>query len=459
MDAFTILQSIKTGSTSAKQLAQDAITKIETTHQRINAAVEILKIETEKQLQQLPDGTLKGLPISIKECYAMNGKTIRSGSKRMKPIVCNEDAAVVKKLKNAGAVIVARGNTSEFLLGRETDNLIYGTTNNCINPVLTAGGSSGGDGSMVGSKCVSFGIGTDIGGSCRYPAIFNGIIGFKPASGQIDKSGIFPTAGNEFTETMNSPGILCRSVRDARLVYNVIGNKQLNGSSVISKFQLFRCTNFKVKIKDESISNALNESIAFLKTKASSSNDINIPESGSLMNDFNALMFAGFSKEIYKWSVTEDGNKLSFFTELINRMQKKPTLSNELFSLLIPFNLLKPSSAKLEKVIQNVKALRTKYYSQMGKNGILILPTVGILAPEHKKFIPQYNKPGVIEVITPVSFCNVLNLSCITIPVWKFQKDKSSNPPAVQLISAPGNEELLLNTAELLETHLQNESK
>jgi Asp-tRNA(Asn)/Glu-tRNA(Gln) amidotransferase A subunit family amidase len=455
MDAFTILENLKEGKASAQQLVHDAINKIETTHIQLNAAAEVMNADAENHLHQLPDGALKGLPISIKECYAIKGKTIRSGSKRMKPIVCNEDAAVVKKLKNAGALIIARGNTSEFLLGRETDNLIYGTTNSAVNPLLTSGGSSGGDGSLVGSNCVSFGIGTDIGGSCRYPAVFNGIVGFKPASGQIDKAGIFPVAANGFTETMNSPGILCRSVRDARLVYNVIGNKQLNASADRNRFRFFTSTDFRVKIKDESISKALNDSITFLKTKAALSDDINIAESGSLMLDWSKLMFAGFADKIYEWSVTEDGKKLYWFSELINRMRNKPTLSNELFSNILPFKLLKPSKSKLEKIIQRVEALRKKYYSLLGENGILILPTVGILAPMHNSFRSQINKPGVIEIITPISFCNVLNLSCITIPVWKFQKDQKSTPPAVQLIAAPGNEELLLNAAELLETYLQ----
>ena len=455
MDATNTLQNLKSGNTNAKQLVKEAIAKIENTEQQLNAATEILSADAEQQLEQLSQGPLSGLPISIKECYSIKGKTIRSGSMRMKPIVCKEDAVVVKKLKNAGAVVVVRGNTSEFLLGRETDNLLYGTTNNCINPLLTAGGSSGGDGSLVGANCVSFGIGTDIGGSCRYPAVFNGVVGFKPASGQIDKTGIFPAAGNDFTETMNSPGVLCRSVRDARLVYNVIGDKQLDSVSVLNNFHFYTSTNFKVQVKDESINEALRESISFLKTQTTSSTDLDIPESGLLMNDFNALIFAGFADKVYEWSVTEAGNKLSFFSELINRLRKKPTLSNELFSLLMPFNLLKPSASKLEKVIQHVKTLRTKYHSQLRKNGILILPTVGISAPLHKKFIPLYNKPGVIEIITPVSFCNVLNLSCITIPLWKFQKDKSTNPPSIQLIAAPGNEELLLNVAELVELHFK----
>src|SRR3954471_768865 len=165
MDAISTLENLKLGATSADRLIANALAKIETENQQLNAATEILRDDALKDLHQLPEGILKGLPISVKECYAIKGKIITSGSKRMRPIECNEDASVVRKLKQAGAIIVARGNTSEFLLGRETDNLIFGTTKSAVNPLLTSGGSSGGDGSLVGSGCVAFGIGTDIGGS------------------------------------------------------------------------------------------------------------------------------------------------------------------------------------------------------------------------------------------------------------------------------------------------------
>jgi len=455
MDATLILQNLKSGSITPENLIADTFAKIERENPRLNAVTEIMKNEAEKQLKNLPKGMLSGLPISIKECYSISGKKITSGSKRMKPIDCEEDAAVVKKLKEAGAVIVARGNTSEFLLGRETDNLLIGTTNNAINPELTTGGSSGGDGVLVGGECVAFGIGTDIGGSCRFPAVFNGIVGFKPASGQIDKNGIFPIAGNAFSESMNSPGILCRSVRDARMVYNVIGDKQLDSNSEFKDCRIFTSTTFQVKIKDESISNALNKSISFFKTSSFEVKDIDILESGKLYPMFVTLIIGGFRDKIYEWSITENGEKLYLMKEFFRRLFVKPTISNELYALLTPFALLNPSKSKMQKTIDEVIMLREKYYELLGKNGVLILPTLGILAPKHKKFIPQYNKPGVIEIITPVSFCNILNLSCVTIPAWKFQKNKDTDPPGIQLVCAPGNEELLLNIAEQLEKDLR----
>jgi Asp-tRNA(Asn)/Glu-tRNA(Gln) amidotransferase A subunit family amidase len=452
MDATSILQDINLGKTTIENLVADAVNKINEAQPRLNAATEILT-DAQQQLDNIPDGPLKGLPISIKECYAMQGRQIRSGSVRMKPIDCKEDAAVVKKLKAAGVIVVARGNTSEFLLGRETDNLVYGTTNNAINSKLTAGGSSGGDAAMVATNCVAFGIGTDIGGSCRYPAVFNGIVGFKPASGQIDKTGIFPSAPNAFVESMNSPGILCCSVRDVRLVYNVISNKQLNEQSNVN-FQLLTSAGFRVKIKEDSIRTALNASVDFLKTISSSVKDLDISDSGKHYVDFATLMTGGFTDKIYEWSETADGKKLSYIGELLRRIKGKPTLSNELFAMLLPFLLIKPSPAKQQKTVQKAKAAREKYQAMLG-NGILVLPTMGILAPQHRKFVPQYNKPGVIDIITPVSFCNIYNLSCITLPAWKYQTDKTKNPPGIQLVCAPGNEELLLNVAEQLEMQLK----
>jgi Asp-tRNA(Asn)/Glu-tRNA(Gln) amidotransferase A subunit family amidase len=374
----------------------------------------------------------------------------------MTPVDCKEDSAVVKKLKQAGAIIVTRGNSSEFLLGRETDNLVYGTTNNALNQKLTAGGSSGGDAVLVGSESVVFGIGTDIGGSCRYPAAFNGIVGFKPASGQIDKQGIFPAAGNDFVETMNSPGILCRSVRDVRLVYNVISNKHIGETKNLSNTKILKAKNFQVTVKDDSITNSLNESFEFLRRNNFSVQDIDIPESGKLYLMFATLMCGGFTDKIYEWSKTVDGKKLTFMGEWLRRRKGRPTISSELFSMLLPFNLMKPSASKLQKTIDAVQQLRNKYNSLLGENGILILPTVGVLAPEHKKFVPQYNKPGVIRIITPISLCNILNLSCITVPAKKYRADKTKNPPAVQLVSKSGSEELLLSVAEKLEQHFNS---
>jgi Asp-tRNA(Asn)/Glu-tRNA(Gln) amidotransferase A subunit family amidase len=453
-DATSMLLDIAAGNTTAEKLVQDSINKIKATHAQLNAASEILEADAAGQLRQLPDGPLKGIPISIKECYAMKGKQITSGSKRMTPIQCAVDATVVKRLNDAGAVVVARGNTSEFLLGRETDNLISGTTNNAIDPKLTAGGSSGGDGTLIANGNVAFGIGTDIGGSCRYPAVFNGIVGFKPASGLIDKTGIFPAAGNAFVETLNSPGIMARSVRDIRMVYNIIADKPLQVSAG-SHFRLLTSHDFRVKIKDDSISQALNSATDFLKTQSTAIEDVSFPESGSHYKDFVSFITGGFTDKVYEWSVTSGGKKLSFMGELVRRMIGKPTISNELFAMLLPFNMFKPSPSKLEKLAQKITALRESYHAMLGSSGILILPTVGILAPVHKKFIPQYNKPGVIEIITPISFCNVYNLSCITIPAWKFQKNKDTNPPGIQLAAAPGNEALLLHVAELLEGYLQ----
>jgi Asp-tRNA(Asn)/Glu-tRNA(Gln) amidotransferase A subunit family amidase len=94
--------------------------------------------------------------------------------------VAKEDAVVVKLLKREGAIPIVRGNLCQFVYVGHTDNRIFGRAVNPYDSMRTCGGSSGGDGALVASRCVPFAIGTDIGGSIRSPASCSGIIGFKP---------------------------------------------------------------------------------------------------------------------------------------------------------------------------------------------------------------------------------------------------------------------------------------
>ena len=112
MDTYSLISEIHSGKITPTQSVSDAITSTRKENARLNAASEILQEEALDQVAKLPDGPLKGVPISIKECYALAGKVITSGSKRMPPIFCDKDAEVATKLKSAGAVIIARGNTS-----------------------------------------------------------------------------------------------------------------------------------------------------------------------------------------------------------------------------------------------------------------------------------------------------------------------------------------------------------
>jgi amidase len=127
-------------------------------------------------------GPLHGVPISVKEHIGLKGKICNTGYVSWIKNIAKEDALLVTCLKNAGAIFHVRTNQPQSLMHLDCTNNITGTTVNPYNRKLSPGGSSGGEGASMGFKCAPLGIGTDIGGSIRAPAAFNGAYGFRPTA-------------------------------------------------------------------------------------------------------------------------------------------------------------------------------------------------------------------------------------------------------------------------------------
>ena len=129
-----------------------------------------------------------------------------------------QDATAVARLRAAGAIILGKTNTPEFLSNYETDNFITGRTNNPWNLERTPGGSSGGEAAAIASFCSAGGIGSDGGGSIRVPAHFCGIAGLKPTPGRIPANGHYPVISNP-GGLLSVAGPLARSAEDFRLLF------------------------------------------------------------------------------------------------------------------------------------------------------------------------------------------------------------------------------------------------
>ncbi|KAF2868014.1 amidase signature domain-containing protein [Massariosphaeria phaeospora] len=136
-----------------------------------------------------PIGPLHGLPVSVKEHIGMEGLTLDAGFVAWHDRVAEENAHILDVLWAAGAVFYVRTTQPQTLMHLETDNNLYGVTVNPFNRNLSAGGSSGGEGALLGMRGSCLGIGTDIGGSIRSPAAANGIYGFRPTSYRLPVSG------------------------------------------------------------------------------------------------------------------------------------------------------------------------------------------------------------------------------------------------------------------------------
>src|SRR5207302_1460990 len=166
-------------------------------------------------------GPLHGVPLSIKSAIDVAGHRCEAGTRLRAGHIAAQDAPLVARLRAAGAVILGVTNTPELLMAWETDNLLYGRTNNPWDLTRTAGGSSGGEAAAIAAGLSFGGIGSDGGGSIRVPAHFCGICGLKPTPGRIPSIGHFPPGNNSYG-WIGVVGPMARKIADVRVLFNIL---------------------------------------------------------------------------------------------------------------------------------------------------------------------------------------------------------------------------------------------
>jgi mandelamide amidase len=162
-------------------------------------------------------GPLHGVPIVVKDNIAAEGLPTTGGTPALKGWVPREDAPVLKKLLEAGAILLGKTNLHELAFGITSNNAAFGAVANAYDPDRFAGGSSGGTGAAVGARLAPAGLGTDTGGSVRIPSALNGVAGLRPTVGRYPTEGIVP-----ISTTRDTPGPIARTVGDLILLDSVI---------------------------------------------------------------------------------------------------------------------------------------------------------------------------------------------------------------------------------------------
>lgn len=164
---------------------------------------------------------LLGVPCTVKESIALEGMPNCAGVVARRDYRCTESAPSAQGLLDAGAIPLGVTNTSELCMWIESENRVYGRTNNAYDPSRIAGGSSGGEGAAVGSGGSPIGLGSDIGGSIRLPAFFNGVFGHKPSPGVVSNDGHYPSAAGEASRMLGL-GPLARRAEDLMPVLRAV---------------------------------------------------------------------------------------------------------------------------------------------------------------------------------------------------------------------------------------------
>ena len=228
--------AIRRGELSSRELTRMYLDRIDALDRRFTlnsfilsrgeqALAEAAKLD-EQQAAGRPLGPLHGIPLGIKDNLFTAGTTTSAGTALLGSFVPAQDAAVVRLLRAAGALVLGKTNLHECSLGVTSNNPHYGAVRNPYDPLRIPGGSSGGSGAAVAARLCSAAIGTDTGGSVRIPAALCGVVGFKPTLGRVSRSRMF---GLSWSYDVIGP--IARSVEDAAVLLRVAssGRPPLDG--------------------------------------------------------------------------------------------------------------------------------------------------------------------------------------------------------------------------------------
>lgn len=451
--ASRLAEEIRTRKVSPVQLVQAHLAQIEKVNPKINA---FIHVDAEHALDQAraaesaimsnrPLGPLHGVPISIKSSISVTGMPFEAGTKLRAGIVGECDAPLVTRLRNAGAVILGVTNAPELLMAWETDNLIYGRTNNPWDLSRTAGGSSGGEAAAIASGCSAGGVGSDGGGSIRVPAHFSGVCGLKPTPGRVPATGHFPQSVGPFAQ-LGVVGPMARTVADLKLFFEVMQGPDIGDPSAapvpVNWTEAKSVRKIRVGyFEDDGRTPVTSETRAAVKEAAGSLRD------------------AGFEVEPFRPDGLEKARQLWWqFFGVAGGMLLGPMCRGrepELSPILKQFNSWVAASephtadsllnASIERDL-----VRMQVFEQMERFPVLLCPVAAIPAFRHGERSWQV-EGKTVKYLDAWSYCewfNLLGMPAASVPV---SLSPEGLPIGVQIVARPWQEELVLSVAEFIE--------
>ncbi|MFZ0960881.1 MAG: amidase [Terriglobia bacterium] len=238
--ATAMAAAIRKKKISAYELVHGCLGRIEDVNPRLNAVVQIAAEQALAEAHEADQalargdevGPLHGVPFTLKDAIETRGVISTGGTEGRSHYFPNDDAVVVKRLRAAGGILLGKTNCPELGWAWEADNLIYGRTNNPYDLTLSPGGSSGGESAVIAAGGSPFGLGSDAGGSVRFPAHCTGIASIKPTSGRVPRTGHFPGPGG-LLDAIWQIGPLARYVEDLALVLPVISGIDMQDPAIV----------------------------------------------------------------------------------------------------------------------------------------------------------------------------------------------------------------------------------
>ena len=460
MSATAIADKIKKKEISPVEVMDVHLTRMEAVNPKINAVVvprfdearnEAKKAEAllaEQKKPKLPP--FFGVPCTIKDTYAMAGLPWAGGLWKRRHTIPDFDATVVERVRQSGAIIMGKTNVPEAAMWVESYNYVYGRSKNPYDLSRGVGGSSGGEGAIVASGASPFGIGSDVGGSIRFPSAFNGIPGHKPTGGRVPGYGHWPEAKGPIAK-YNTYGPMARRVTDLAPLLKLIQGP--DGKDPIVEDRGFVSPR-SVKKKDLKI--FYFESNGMARVNADVRRAVGMC-AGALQAQGLPVEYwrpkgvrrsleiwqAGMSQNPHPFvNIMGDGEAISLVDETLNFLLRrgKITLPGLAVALVEkPGQLL---SGRNKKILALADDLRQRMEERLGESGVLICPVFSTPAPKHGFVWADLLGIGYSGLI------NILGFPSTVIPVYY---NEDGLPVSVQIIAARWNDHVTLAVAGILE--------
>lgn len=454
MDATEIAKLIEERKLTSVFITEGYINHIKKINPTLNAVVETrfedalseaMKCDNETNAikRRLP---LFGVPISIKESFDVQGMHTTGGIVHRKDIVKTVDAVAVNRLRDAGAIILGKTNTPALCFSQETTNKLYGRTNNAWNIERTAGGSSGGEGTLISTGASAVGLCSDIGGSIRFPSHFSGVVGFKPGAFQVSETGHFPETVVEHQKHMLGIGPIGKSVRDMKLINHLITQKN-NNKSLYEKMEIDVLPIDNGYPIDEATAKLLTELKEFLIK------DYEATESIPPYFDDTAQLW----QEIMSIEGADHIKQLAFNTDQVNvwkaylkeKLTNNTNTSSDLSWAIIGANMFRPSNKRIKEV-ENVLKHGHQGVDHHLDSRLLVFPVHHTSAPKHGDLYKEIFsiKKTFLKYLPYVTYANVWGLPSLTVPIGF---DEKNLPIGIQIMGKVGNEDSIFTLGEAIE--------
>jgi Asp-tRNA(Asn)/Glu-tRNA(Gln) amidotransferase A subunit family amidase len=390
-------------------------------------------------------GPLHGVPISIKSSFGVEGLRCEAGTRLRAGFVARQDAVLVTRLKNAGAIILGVTNAPELLMAWETDNLLYGRTNNPWDLERTPGGSSGGEAAAIAAGMSAGGVGSDGGGSIRVPAHFSGICGLKPTPGRIPATGHFPASAGPFA-SVGVVGPMARTVADLKLLFEAMQGPDAGDTNAAP---------VPVRWPTEEEARALR--VGYFEDDGRT--PVTTETRVAVRKAAEALRSAGFQVDKFQPEGLEEARQLWWkYFVVAGGMLLRPMFNgreSDLSPILEEFlewSATQPvhSGRSLLDAWIRRDAARAQFFAQMQRYPILLCPAAAIPAFRHGERYWQIEGKTVdyLDAWSYTEFFNLLGNPAAVVPVGR---SSEGLPIGVQIVGRPWEEEQVLSVAAAVE--------